>query len=144
FVCDQWEKAASQFENIGITTVLLRKGIVIGKEGGMCQKLAPLAKLGINVSLGDGKQYLPWIDIRDLAHLYEFVLQHDELAGVFNAVSSQHITMNDFSEALLRFFGKSSFLPNAPAFIIELLFGEMAAALLAGSRVDNTKLKNAG
>lgn len=144
FVCDQWEKAARQFESLGVTTVILRKGVVIGKGGGMYQKLAPLAKLGVNVSLGDGKQYLPWIDIRDLVSLYEFILQNDKIAGVFNVVSSQHITMNVFSKALLRSFGKGSFLPNAPAFLIKLLLGEMGIILLTGSRVDNEKLKKTG
>ena len=52
--------------------------------------------------------------------------------------------MNDFSKALLKSFGKKSFLPNAPAFVIRLLFGEMAVMLLEGSKVSNEKLKNTG
>src|SRR5690606_10132987 len=119
-VCEKWEKSALQFESLGITTVILRLGVVLGKEGGIYQRLAPLAKLGINISLGNGKQYLPWIDIRDLVRLYEFILKTNEISGVFNAVSSEHISMDDFSKALLQSFGKTSFLPNAPAFLVKL------------------------
>lgn len=133
-----------QFESLGITTVILRLGVVLGKEGGMYKKLAPLAKLGINTSLGNGKQYLPWIDIRDLVRLYEFILKTNEIRGIFNAVSSKHIMMNDFSEALLQSFGKKSFLPNAPTFLIKLFFGEMSVMLLNGSRVANERIKKAG
>ena len=45
---------------------------------------------------------------------------------------------------LLKSFGNKSFLPNAPAFVIRLLFGEMAVMLLEGSKVSNEKLKNTG
>ncbi len=143
-VCRKWEKTALQFDSLGVATVILRKGVVLGRDGGMYQKLAPLAKLGINTSLGNGRQYLPWIDIRDLVRLYEFILKTDELSGVFNAVSSEHIMMNDFSKTLLQLFGKTSFLPNVPAFLVRLFLGEMSVMLLKGSRVSNYKIKQTG
>lgn len=143
-ICKLWEKAARQFESLGVKTVILRKGIVVGKAGGMYAKLSPLARLGINVSVGDGKQYLPWIDIRDLGRLYEFILHQEDLRGVYNAVAPQHITMNDFSYSLLKSFDKTSFLPNVPAFMLKLLYGEMAAMLLQGSRVSDEKIRGVG
>lgn len=143
-VCQQWENAALKFNDLGVRTVILRKGVILGKDGGMVKKLSPLAKLGINVSLGSGEQYLPWIDIRDLVRLYDFILSNTQLKGIFNAVATEQITMNDFSKVLLQAFGKKSFLPNAPAFVIRLLFGEMAVMLLEGSKVSNEKLKTTG
>lgn len=143
-VCQKWEDAALKFNDLGIRTIILRKGVILGKEGGMVKKLSPLAKLGINVSLGSGKQYLPWIDIRDLVRLYDFILSNTQLKGIFNAVATEQITMSDLSKALLQAFGKKSFLPNAPAFVIRLLFGEMAVMLLEGSKVSNEKLKTTG
>ncbi|SFT15622.1 TIGR01777 family oxidoreductase [Sphingobacterium wenxiniae] len=142
-VCEKWEESAMQFESLARRTVILRKGVILGKKGGMYQQLAPLAKWGINVSLGSGKQYIPWMDIRDLMCLYQFILETNEIGGIFNAVSTEHVTMNDFSNALLRSFGKTSFLPNAPKFLIKLLFGEMSVMLLEGSRINNEKIKQA-
>ena len=143
-VSQKWEDATLKFNDLGIRTVILRKGVILGKEGGMVKKLSPLAKLGINVSLGSGKQYLPWINIRDLLRLYEFILSNAQLNGIYNAVATDQITMNNFSKALLKSFGKKSFLPNVPAFVIRLLFGEMAVMLLEGSKVSNEKLKTTG
>ena len=143
-VCQKWEDAALKFKDLGVRTVILRKGVILGKEGGMVKKLSPLAQLGINVSLGSGEQYLPWIDIRDLLRLYDFFLSNPQLSGIYNAVATEQITMNDFSKVLLKSFGKKSFLPNAPAFVIRLLFGEMAVMLLEGSKVSNEKLKTTG
>lgn len=143
-VCQIWETTAMKFNDLGIRTVILRKGVIIGKDGGMVQKLTPLAKLGINVSLGSGKQYLPWIAIQDLVRLYDFILSNSKISGIYNTVSSEHITMNDFSKTLLKSFNKKNIFPNAPAFIIRLLFGEMSVMLLEGSRVSNEKLKGIG
>lgn len=143
-VCQKWEDAALKFNDLGIRTIILRKGVILGKDGGMVKKLSPLAKLGINVSLGSGEQYLPWIDIRDLVRLYDFILSNTQLKGIFNGVATEQITMNDFSKVLLKSFGKKSFLPNAPAFVIRLLFGEMAVMLLEGSKVSNEKLESTG
>lgn len=77
----------------------------------MVKKLSPLAKLGINVSLGSGKQYLPWIDIRILVRLYDFILSNTQLKGIFNAVATEQITMNDFSKVLLKSFERKVSYP---------------------------------
>ena len=143
-VCKEWENTAMKFNDIGIRTVILRKGVIVGKDGGIVQKLAPLAKLGINVSLGSGKQYLPWIDIRDLVKLYEFILSNSKINGIFNVVSSENITMNEFSKTLLKSYEMRTILPNVPVFIIHLLFGEMSVMLLEGSKISNEKLKKTG
>ncbi len=143
-VCKQWESTALTFNDVAERVVILRKGVVLGEGGGLFKKMLPLAKMGINVSMGNGLQYLPWIDIRDLVRLYYFILTETGMNGIFNAVATQHITMNDFSHYLLSSQKKSSFLPNIPAFLIELLAGEMSDILLYGSRVSNQKLIETG
>jgi len=144
FICNRWENSARQFEQLGVPTLILRKGVVLGKHGGMQKKLTPLANLGLSVSLGSGRHYLPWIDIRDLVRWYEFLIKSTPIDGVFNTVASEHITSNTFSKTLLKSLGKTSYLPNAPAFLIRLALGEMASMLLEGTRVSNQKLRATG
>lgn len=143
-VCQKWEEKALQFEKLGIRTLILRKGVVIGPEGGIYRKLAPLARRGINTAVGNGKQFVPWIDLRDLCRLYIHLLHQPEIKGIYNAVASESATMNEFSATLLSSFGKKSFMPNVPAFLIDLLYGEMSIMLLYGSRISNLKLKETG
>lgn len=143
-VCREWEQSALQFEKIGTRVIILRKGVVFGHGGGIIKVMTPLVKLGINVSIGKGNQYLPWIDLRDLSHMYDFILSNKGMQGIFNAVASEHITMNDFSKKLLSFYGKKSFLPNAPAFIVKLVLGEQSVMLLNGTRISNEKLLQQG
>ncbi len=143
-VCSQWENAAKQFSGLGARVIILRKGVVVGKGGGMYQKIAPLAKKGINPAVGTGEQYMALIDMRDLTRLYDFLLTHPEISGIFNAVSSDHITMNELAKDFLSHFNRKTFLPNVPGFVIQLLFAEMATMLLNGSRVSNKKIKEWG
>lgn len=143
-VCQKWENAALEFKDLGVRTVILRKGVILGKDGGMVKKLSPLAKLGISVSLGSGKQYLPWIDIRDLLKLYEFIILNPQVKGIYNVVSEQQITMSDFSTTLLKTFKKKIFSFNIPSLFIQLFFGEMSIMFLQGSPINNDKLKETG
>ncbi|MBP1619161.1 MAG: hypothetical protein H6Q14_2988 [Bacteroidetes bacterium] len=142
-VCIAWENEALKFQEIGTKVIILRKGVIIG-NGGVYARLAPLAKLGINTSLGSGKQFMPWIDISDLTRLYEFILAHPEVEGVYNAVSDEYLTMKKFAHDLAKSVNKPILTPAAPAFLIRIILGEMADMLLCGSRVSNEKLKNTG
>ncbi|HRP90460.1 MAG TPA: TIGR01777 family oxidoreductase [Edaphocola sp.] len=143
-VCSQWEMAALQFEKLGIATVIFRKGVVIAKNGGMFKKMAALSRLGINTSVGSGRQYLPWVDLRDLLNIYLFFISKKSFKGIFNVVASEFITMNDFSKQLLKYFKKKSLLPNLPSFILRFVFGELSVMLLEGTRISNEKLKKLG
>ena len=144
YVCRLWEDEALKFREVADRVVILRKGLVIGKNGGVYQKLAPLAKLGLSVALGSGKQYFPLVYMNDLIRVYNYILEHNEIDGVFNIVANQHITMNEFSQKLLDTFGKRKLLPNIPAFIIKMLFMERAEMLLKGSKISNEKFKSTG
>lgn len=143
-VCHQWEMAAHKFEKLGARTVILRKGVVIGKDGGIVDRMAGIAKFGLNTSVGSGKQFIPWIAMQDLVRLYFFVLEQPSMTGVFNAVSGEHINMNEFAKALSKAMNKPILTPNAPAFAIKMLYGKMSIMLLNGSRVSHEKLKNEG
>ncbi|MCZ2102052.1 MAG: TIGR01777 family oxidoreductase [Chitinophagales bacterium] len=143
-VCGAWENHAMKFADQKIKTIILRKGVIIGKGGGIYDKMTPMARLGVNVAVGSGKQYLPWMDIRDLVRLYDWLIKSETISGIFNTVAPENITMNDFSETLLKSFGKKNYLPNVPAFLIKLLYGQMSGMLLNGTRISAEKLLDAG
>ncbi len=143
-VCQQWEAEARRFEFLVDRVVILRKGVVIAPGGGMIQKLKPLAKWGINVSMGNGRQYLPWICMNDLLGMYSHILQDHRCDGVYNAVSSEHLTMNEFSKAFLHSYGRPNLLPNVPGWAVKMMVGELSTMLLQGSRVSNEKIQSDG
>ena len=139
-VCSLWEDSIFQFNEIKIRTVALRTGIVLSKDGGALKKM----KTPIITSLGNGKQYMPWIHIDDLCELYIKAIEDQEFKGAFNAVSSEHISNLSFSKKVSKIFNHPFLALGAPSFILQIVFGEMSTIILNGSRISANKIKQAG
>ena len=139
-VCSLWEDSIFQFNEIKIRTVALRTGIVLSKDGGALKKM----KTPIITSLGNGKQYMPWIHIDDLCELYIKAIEDEQFKGAFNAVSSEHISNLSFSKKISKIFNHPFLAIGAPNFILQIVFGEMSTIILNGSRISANKIKQAG
>jgi len=134
-VCQKWEDAAHEFEQINIPVAILRTGIVLSEKGGALEKM----RTPIISPLGSGKQYIPWIHINDLCEMYLFAIKEESFIGAFNAVAHDSHTSKTFSKTLAKSVGRF-FLPiGVPGFLMKLIFGEMAKILLEGSRVSSEK-----
>jgi uncharacterized protein len=143
-ICKLWEKAAHQFNSINSRTVIFRTGVVFSKEGGAFEKISKPIKLGFGAVLGNGKQYMPWIHIDDLCELYIQAIENTNFEGVYNAVAPEHITNKQITKIIAKTFRKPLWLPNIPSFILRLIFGDMSAILLYGSRVSSKKIQKTG
>ena len=143
-VCQEWEKSADLMAGLGIRTVKIRTGLVLGKDEGILKKLTPIFKRGLGSALGSGKQYMPWIHIQDLCMMYIEAIENEKMAGAYNATINDSTTNLTFSKALANSFGFSIWLPNVPAFLIRLGMGEMASIVLSGRRVSSDKVKSLG
>ena len=142
--CKKWEQAAEQFQTLNIRTSILRTGLVLNKQGGALSKMLIPVKMGFASSIGNGKQYLPWIHIDDLCELYIRTIENISMEGVFNAVAPDFQTNKSFTQALAKTLNKPFFFPNIPAFLLKLVLGEMSVLLLKGSRVSADKLLKNG
>jgi uncharacterized protein len=142
--CSQWEQAVDRFEEIGIRTVKLRTGIVLTKQSGALSKMAQPVKMGIGSALGNGRQYLPWIHIDDLCSIYIKAIEDSRMNGAYNAVAPDHKTDAEFTRTLARVLKKPFWLPNVPAILLKIIFGEMSVLLLNGNRVSDAKIIASG
>ena len=139
-VCELWEKAINQFEHLKIRTVILRTGIVLSNEGGALKKMTT----PVITSIGNGKQFMPWIHIDDLCELYIKGIEDNKFQGVYNAVSTEHITNFSFSKVLSKIV-KKPFIPfMAPKVLLKIALGEMSSIILNGNRVSAEKIKQSG
>lgn len=141
-----WEKAADEFsdKNLAERVVKVRTSIVLSEKEGALKKMAEPIKFGIGSPIGSGKQYMPWIHINDLCSVYEFALKNPEINGAYNASAPEHTTNKNFTKLIAEVLEKPLFMPNIPAFVMKLMFGELSVALLEGSRTSSEKLQNAG
>lgn len=141
-----WEKAADEFkeQNVAERVVKIRTAVVLSKNEGALAKMMTPIQFGIGSPLGSGKQYMPWIHIDDICSIYEFALKNPEVEGSYNASAPQHTTNENLTKLIANVLNKSLFMPNVPSFILKLIFGELADALLEGSRASSEKIEKAG
>lgn len=142
-VCRAWEKASNYPGLESVRKVNLRIGIVLEKNGGALQKLLPIFKLGGGGPVGNGKQWMSWIHREDLVEMIVFALTHDNVQGVYNAVTPNPSTNAQFSKALGQALSRPAFLP-APGFALKLAMGEMSDLVLASQKVEAKKIQEAG
>ncbi len=141
-----WEKAADEFkeQNLAERVVKIRTAVVLSKNEGALAKMMTPIQFGIGSPLGSGKQYMPWIHIDDICSIYEFALKNPEIEGSYNASAPQHTTNENLTKLIAKVLNKPLFMPNVPTFILKLIFGELADALLEGSRAYSEKIEKAG
>lgn len=140
---EAWEREALRAESLGVRTVCLRIGAVLGPGGGMLKELLPIFKLGLGGPVGNGKQWLSWIHWRDLVALIVFAIDHESARGVVNAVSPEPATNADFTRALGRAVHRPAFLP-VPAFALKLKLGDAASLALQSQRVLPARAESLG
>ncbi len=133
-VCVAWEREAMAAEQLGVRTVTARTGIVLGAGGGALAKMLTPFKLGAGGPLGNGKQWMPWIHVADLARLYVHAADTPSITGPMNAVAPNPVRNSEFTKALGRQLHRPAFMP-APYLGLRLLFGEFAQVLFASQRV---------
>ena len=138
---ESWENVADLFKS-HCRVVKMRTAVVLDEKEGALSKIAKPIQYGIGSALGDGKQIMSWVHIDDLTNAFLFAVQHP-IEGAFNIVGGNH-SNQDFSKSLANVLNKPFFLPKVPAFILNLLLGEMAMIVLKGVNVSNQKLLNAG
>jgi uncharacterized protein (TIGR01777 family) len=131
-VCREWENEALAAREQGVRVVLIRIGLVLGRDGGALEKMVLPFKLGVGGRLGSGEQWMPWVHLDDLCALFEFGLSLP-VEGVFNGAAPNPVTNADFTRALATTLHRPAVLP-VPRFAISLLYGEMAQIVFASQR----------
>ncbi len=138
-----WEQEALRAADKKARVVIMRFGIVLGKNGGALGQMIPLFKYFLGGPLGSGRQWFSWVHMEDLAEAFIFLLAHKEISGAVNVCSPQPVRNKALGKALGKVLHRPSFLP-APGFMIKLILGEFGSVLLKGQRVFPQKLVNAG
>lgn len=143
-VCHEWEKATTPASEKGIRTVLARFGIILAENGGALAKMLTPFQMGIGGRVGDGKQWMSWISLDDVAGAIQFMLRDRFVNGPVNFVAPNPVTNAEFTKTLGSVLSRPTFLP-VPAFAVRLAFGEMAdSLLLASQKVEPAVLKARG
>ncbi|HET8766513.1 MAG TPA: TIGR01777 family oxidoreductase [Pedococcus sp.] len=138
-----WEGAADPARDGGLSVVHPRTGLVLAPGGGAMAKMLPLAKAGINGPLGNGRQWWPWISLRDTVAGLVHLVDHPEVTGPVNLVGPHPDRQVEVARELGRQLHRPAVLP-APAFGIRLVLGGFADEVLHSKRVVPGRLTDSG
>jgi uncharacterized protein len=142
-MCVEWEtealRASGRESGVGsresaTRVVVLRTGIVLDPDGGALKQMLLPFGAGLGARLGSGRQFMPWIHVRDWIALVTWLLANDTAHGAFNATAPAPVTNAEFTRTLGRVLGRPAFF-RAPAFALRIALGEFASFLLEGQRV---------
>jgi hypothetical protein len=139
----EWEEASAPAGALGVRRALLRTAMVLAAGGGALPKLALPFKLFAGGPVGGGRQWVPWIHLRDEVRAIRLLLERREAAGPFNLTAPEPVRNRDLARALGRVLGRPSFVP-APAFGVRAVLGEMADTVLHGRRALPRRLRELG
>jgi len=141
-ICKDWESSARKAE--GKTKLsIIRLAVVLGKGGGIIQKLSAPFKLGLGGKIGAGSQPFSWIALEDVIGAINHIIKNN-LSGTFNLSAPAASNNLKFSKAFAKSLKRPSFFAM-PAFIMRLIYGEMAdELLLSGQKVYPKNLLESG
>ncbi|TDB73847.1 TIGR01777 family oxidoreductase [Micromonospora sp. KC723] len=142
-VCRVWEAASRPAEDAGVRVVRLRTGLPLHRDGGLLKPQLLPFRLGIAGKLGNGRQWLPWISLRDWLDAMLFLLARDDLAGPVNVVGPNPVTNAEFTRELARQLRRPAIMP-IPALALKVVLGGFAHEALTSTRVLPAVLDKAG
>jgi hypothetical protein len=118
-VCVQWEGAFHSAPAPKTRRVLLRIGMVLGRNGGALAVLGKLTRWFLGGAAGNGQQYVGWIHLTDLNRMFLEAIERDDLAGTFNATAPNPVNNAEFMRELRRALHRP-WSPPAPVWAVRL------------------------
>ena len=117
--CRQWEKAFDESPTPGVRRVVLRLGVVLGREGGAFPPLAGLARWFLGGAVGRGRQYISWLHLADAVRIYREAIDREDFQGIYVAASPQPATNAQFMRELRAALHRP-WSPPVPAWAVRL------------------------
>lgn len=142
-ICYKWESLAFQASSKQTRVCVLRTGIVLDSEYGALAKMLLPFKLGLGGYLASGKQVMSWIHITDMVNAIIHLIETPSVEGAINMTAPNAVDNYKFSKTLAQVLSRPYFF-KTPAFVLKILFGEMAELLIYGQNVKPTKLTQSG
>lgn len=128
-VCVDWEAAARRAEGAGVRVVKVRNGLVLSPAGGALPLMLTAFKSGLAGRVGNGRQYVPWIDLDDCVGIFYMALMDPTVKGVLNGTGPHPVTNATFTDVLGRVLHRPTVVP-LPKLAVKAMLGEMGDELL--------------
>ena len=140
----KWEGSISGIDHKQTRVVVFRIGLVLGRGGGLLSKMSVPFRLFFGGHFGNGKQWMSWVHIQDVAGAIQYALEAQTLNGVCNLTSPSPVQARIFFSLLGKALHRPSWF-HVPASLLKMLLGDMAEeTLLTSQKVLPNRLLDAG
>lgn len=137
-----WEGSTLPIEQMNVRRVIIRSGVVLGKEKGALRLMLLPFKLFVGGKLGSGRQWISWIHLEDEVRAIRFLIENKQAKGVFN-LSASPVRNAQFAVSAGKALHRPSWFPM-PGFLLRLALGEMSTMVLDGQNVSSGKIQDLG
>ncbi len=133
-VVRDWEAAVKEAGDFA-RTVVVRLGMVLGKDAGGWPLQRKVFRLGLGGRLGSGQQWVAWIQVEDAVRLLLFAVEQAQVSGIINGVAPGALRNQALTTALAKAVHRPAIFPT-PAFALKLLPGGMGSIFLDSVRAE--------
>lgn len=138
-----WEDSTKVVEEMGVRRAVVRTAVVLARDNIIMKLMQLPAFLYFGGRLGNGRQILPWIHMEDQVGAIRYIIDHEQMSGVYNFIAPDTTSNAEFLKALAETL-KRPYWFHIPAFLMRLAFGEMSVTILEGRSAKPQRLQDAG
>jgi len=91
---EKWENAANVAQPAA-RVVMLRFGVVLAADGGALPKMLMPFRFGAGGPVGNGRQWMSWVDRDDLLGAMQWALDHENVRGVYNVTAPAPVLQSE-------------------------------------------------
>jgi uncharacterized protein (TIGR01777 family) len=142
-VTRDWQAAADAAVEAGARVCFLRTAPVMDRSAAPLKQLRLLTRLGLGARLGDGRQRMAMISLRDWVGGVVHLVEHDDVSGPVNLCCPTTPTNAEFTEALARALDRKALLV-APGFAVRAGAGPVAGEVLGSINLRPAVLEDSG
>ena len=142
-LCVDWEREALRATEYGLRVITVRVGVVLGRDGGALAQMLPVFRWGLGGQFGNGRQWMPWIHVRDLVRMLVFAAETEGLRGAVNGSAPEPVRNSDFTRELGHALHRPAVF-TVPRFLLHAALGEMAGFLVGSLRAIPKAAEGAG
>lgn len=142
-VTREWQAAAAPAAEAGARVCILRTAPVMDRRSEPLKQLRLLFLAGLGGRLGDGRQHMAMVSLRDWVGAVVHLAEHEDAAGPFNICCPRTPTNAEFTEALAAELHRPAFA-RVPKALLKVGAGRMAPEVLGSLNVVPAALQAAG
>jgi uncharacterized protein (TIGR01777 family) len=139
----EWQAAAEPAVAAGARVCILRTAPVMDRRSEPLKQLRRLFLVGLGGKLGDGRQRMPMVSLRDWVGAVVHLAEHQDASGPFNVCCPQTPTNAEFTQALAGELHRPA-VARVPRAVLKVAAGRMAPEVLGSLNVVPAALEASG